>query len=139
MIDERSRRRPGFSEGVPAELADGQSWTFPRTRLRLTPVRGDDGRYGPAIARTVAGESIPRMAEWIAAITAPPGGIRGDTYWGARLDAAASLLLLNYELADYELAPLLVWDEDDPASVARWDGIDAAILGIGGPKPMPAT
>jgi hypothetical protein len=139
QIDERARRRPGWTEGLPAELADGQAWTFPRTRLRLRASPAGDGRHGPSIGRTAGGEDLPRMGEWIAAITGAPGTVPADRYWTARFDAAASLLRINYDLADEEIGALLVWDEDDPASVARWDAIDAAILGVGGPKPTPAT
>jgi hypothetical protein len=42
-IDEKSRRKPGFTAGVGVVLADDQEWTFSPPRLRLSPVRSGDG------------------------------------------------------------------------------------------------
>jgi hypothetical protein len=139
MFDEQYCRRAGWTEGGSAELADGRRWTFPRIRLRLTPRPADGGGHTVAVSRTAGGHALPRLDEWVAAITSPPGAIPGDVYWGARMDAAATLLGLNYELSDDDLAALLVFDPDDERSKSRWDEIDAAILGSGAPKPTPAT
>lgn len=133
-IDESTRRTPGFTEGASAELADGRKWTFPRLALTLR----HRVRYAPAglaVCRSaVPSDELPRLGDWIAAITSPAGSIDGHSYWSARMEAAAALLRLNYELSDDELAGLLVWDSDDADSARRWDEIDAAILGTGGPK-----
>jgi hypothetical protein len=131
------RRKPGFVDGPAVGLGDGGEWTFPRLELTLR----HRVRYAPEAAgglvacrSAVPTAELPRLGEWVAAITSPPGSIAGDRYWAARMDAAATLLRLNYDLADDELGALLVWESDDPASHSRWDAIDAAVLGTGGPK-----
>ncbi len=138
QIDERSRRKPGWTDGGAAELADGRPWHFPRTRLRLAPRRSGEGVDRHTVASTRDHPDAPRLAEWIATITAPPGAVDGYRYWDARMDAAATLLRINYELSDDELAALLAWVDGDEASAARWAGIDACILGHSTPKASPA-
>jgi hypothetical protein len=51
-----------------------------------------------------------------------------------QLRMASYLLLLNYDLADEDLADLLVLEADDPASKERWDAINPILLGQA-PKP----
>jgi hypothetical protein len=36
-LDERSLRKPGFSEGSKVTLADGQEWVLPKPRIRFKP------------------------------------------------------------------------------------------------------
>ena len=36
-LDEKSLRKPGFSEGHQVILADGQEWTLPKPRIRFKP------------------------------------------------------------------------------------------------------
>jgi hypothetical protein len=132
MIDEKARRTPRFTEGPQVVLGDGQMWRFPALRLRLSPARAEGDRFRVSANRT----GLPRYEEWVAAITSQT--VPARDYWDARMDAAASLLRLNYELTDEELAELLVWEPDDPAADERWDQIDAAILGTP-PKACSAT
>ena len=37
LLDEKSLRKPGFSEGLKVILADGQEWTLPKPRIRFKP------------------------------------------------------------------------------------------------------
>jgi hypothetical protein len=127
MPDESSRRKPGFIAGCPVTLADGQEWTFPLPKLRLSPRRAED-RYVITAGRV----GFPRYREWVEAITAAPGQIGGIAYWNARMDAAATLLRANYDLSDDEVDELLAWEDDGPdgLSTQRWSTIDRAILGL---------
>lgn len=138
-IDQSARVRAGYSEGPSVVLADGQTWTFPALAVRIgvEPRRTPDGRFAAGVVHTVDGRDLPRYAEWHRAISLP--GVPAEEFWGARMEAAATLLLINYELADAELAALLRWTADDAASDDRWRAIDAAIRGDGGPKAIPAT
>ena len=138
MINEQSRRRPGFTDGGAVVLADGQSWHFPAIRLRLRAATAADGSIAPGVSYTAAGVPLPDYERWRRAITSPPGAIPGDVYWTARLTAAAAMLRANYLVADVELGELLVWDQDDAASLERWDAVNAAVLGLSAPKPAPA-
>jgi hypothetical protein len=131
-IDEQSRRKPGFSPGVAVVMADGQEWTFPPPRLRLSPVRSGDG-FAVAVNRV----GLPDYARW-EAVLCSEAQVPPEEYWSVRMTAPATLLLANYELIDEELGSLLVWEAGDPASEERWDRIDEAILGVV-PKPAPAT
>lgn len=140
MIDEKSRRRPGWTDGYPCTLADGQAWTFPRIWLRLTPARDESGRRIAAPAHHANGTDLPDYARW-AAIVGGIDPVRGLDYLEPRLVAAAELLALNYDLSDDEIAGLLRWDEQlhaaDAPEFDRWAEIDQAILGRL-PKPTPA-
>jgi hypothetical protein len=132
MLDERSRRKPGFTPGVAVVLADGQEWTFPLPRLRVTP-RRDGDRYAARVGRV----GLPDYEHWAEVLTGsvmlPP-----EEEWAVRMGAAATMLEQNYELSEAELEELLVWEADDPESDARWDAIERAILGIR-PKASSAT
>jgi hypothetical protein len=131
-IDERSRRKSGFIDGLPVVLGDGQEWTFPLPRLRLTPQRDGD-RYKVRVGRA----GLANYERWVEVLTGslplPP-----EAMWDLRMDAAATLLSLNYELDESELEELLVWEAGDPASEERWAQIDRAILGLR-PKASSAT
>ena len=131
-IDEKSRRKPGFTPGVAVVLADGQEWKFPPPRLRLSPVRAGDG-FAVAVNRA----GLPDYPRWEAVLYSE-AQVPAEEYWTVRMTAAATLLLANYELTDQELDSLLVWETGDPAADERWDRIDEAILGVV-PKPAPAT
>jgi hypothetical protein len=131
-IDEKSRRKPGFTAGVAVVLADGQEWSFPPPRLRLRPVRSGDG-----FAVTVNRVGLPDYPRW-EAVLCSEAPVPPEEYWSVRMTAAVALLLANYELTDQELGSLLVWETGDPAADERWDRIDEAILGAV-PKPGPAT
>jgi hypothetical protein len=134
MIDEKARRKPGFTPGVGVVLADGQEWTFALPRLRVTPGRRVDGSGFHAELGRVGLADYPRWA----AIIAGDDPVPNREYWDIRVAAGATLLLANYDLSDDELASLLVWVSADPASEERWDRIDDAILGVV-PKAEPAT
>jgi hypothetical protein len=101
-IDEKSRRKPGFSAGVAVMLADGQEWTFPPPRLRLSPVRSGDG-----FTVTVNRVGLPDYPRW-EAVLCNEAQVPATEYWTVRMTAAATLLLANYELTDEELGALLV-------------------------------
>ncbi len=129
-IDCESRRLPGFTDGRSVVLGDGQAWTFARPKLRLAP-RREGERIGVAVGRA----GLPDYERWYAVITGaqrPPV----EEYWAVRMEAAATMLGLNYELSDSELAILLEYQDDGPDGpfTARWDEIDRAVMCIL-PKP----
>ena len=43
-MKESEKRSAEFSEGTPVVLADGQSWWFPKPRLRFFPARDESGK-----------------------------------------------------------------------------------------------
>ena len=82
-IDEKSRRKPGFTPGAAVVLADGQEWTFALPRLRLTPRRSGDG-FAVAVNRV----GLPDYARWEAVLCAEVQ-VPTEEYWSVRMTAAA--------------------------------------------------
>jgi hypothetical protein len=129
MLDERSMRRPEFTEGPRIELGDGQEWTFPRPWLRLYPVRAPGGGF------TVGGglgyganhdDLVDRLIDCDLNDT--------PTRLALQFEMAALLLGRNYTLADRDLRRLLAIDLADPACENRWTQINQVLLGRP-PKP----
>lgn len=124
MIDEKALRREGFRDGPRIKLADGQEWTFPAPRFRVTPVEAPDGTIATRWGAT-HGADFDRTLE---------------IFWGCadhtlgelftlRFRLAAELLRRNYTLTGEDLAALLAFVEEDPASDAMWADIDAVLAG----------
>lgn len=132
-LDERSLRKPGFSEGTAVVLGNGQSWTFPRPWLRLYPVRS------PAGELTVGGglgfdHEVDDLAD---ALVAEASSSSEDPLRRLEIQfrMAAGLLGRNYDLTDLHLRRLLAVDLDDPESQERWARINEVLLGRV-PKPL---
>ncbi|MGO9598125.1 MAG: hypothetical protein ACLP7Q_09045 [Isosphaeraceae bacterium] len=124
MPDERTARRSGFTEGPRIVLGDGQEWAFPRSWLRLYPVRGADGAFalggGPGYGAD-HDDLVDRLMETPAFDT--------ETRLTLQFEMAARLLLHNYELSDRDLRRLLAIDLADPNCEARWAAINQVLLG----------
>ncbi len=134
LIDESTRRREAFREGVAITLADGQSWIFPKPFIEL---RLDFG----------ASKDRPTFATGAARPTYGPG------YWelledfmrsednAEQIDLVASLsvylLRQNYDLADDELGALLAYRGGDDDNAEMWQQIADVAQGRG-PKASPA-
>ena len=123
-LDERSLRRPGFTEGTSVVLGDGQAWTFPRPWLRLYPVRRPDGSI--AVGGGLGFDAdYDELADRLAA------GESDDPLQRLELQfrLAAGLLCRNYNLTDAHLRRLLAVDLDDEACRERWERINEVLLG----------
>jgi len=135
MLDEKGLRKPGFSDGYPVTLADGQVWVFPGPRLRLHPRIGADGRVEIAGGRTFGPEMDSKLD---VLFSASDDGSGGWDRLGVQFEVVVRLLLANYDLAPVDVETLLVYEPGDPASDQRWDEILEVVLGAA-PKPSPAT
>ena len=131
-LDEAALRRPGFHEGVRVELADGQSWAFPRLWHRFVPARDEDTGKIVARARATYGPEHDRDLDLVY------GGIEVEPM--ERMDAimrlACNLLMANYEIEVEQLADLIPRDDTDDRLREMWQAIMSAMLGLG-PKASP--
>jgi hypothetical protein len=132
MLDEKSKRKPEWSEGDWAELADGQRWAFPRPKLRFRPMRvggkievGGGRVFGPEYDDSLSLILGTKEAEPFEVLT-------------AKFDMASRLLQSNYSLSDEETFDLIVLDAEDPASVERFAIVSDILEGIA-PKPSADT
>lgn len=124
MISESERRRPEFRDGYKVTLADGQEWTFPRPKFRAFPVEGPDGQITAGFRPFYGGDFDRMMAVFLGIQECT----RGELF-ELRFRGACELLRRNYTLSIAELAELLAYEEDDPASDERWEAIDAILVG----------
>ena len=129
MIDETSRRKPGFDEAnaVWIALADGGRWAFPKPWLEIRAAF----REGRAVATVPVFTYGPELDALIDAI----GACRDNA---ALILGAASLgaflLRQHYDLSDEDLDRLFAVRIDDPSS---WDWARAVIdvaTGSGGAR-----
>jgi hypothetical protein len=131
-MNEPSLRKPEFSEGCAVELADGQTWTFPKPRFRVTPVDGPDGRITTYFQPSYGDEFDRTMAIFLEGQLCTTGEL-----FEVRFRCAADLLRRNYDLSTADLAELLVHVDGDAASEQRWQDIDAILVGSRPKKPSP--
>lgn len=131
MLDERSLRRPTFTEGHQVALGDGQEWTFPKVVLRLVPRLDPDGSIK-------VGEGPPYGADYQVELNRLLDGC-DDTPEGryreieAMMQLAAKLLLRNYDLSFDQLSALLYYDVDG-STAEMWRALDRVVVGLA-PKP----
>jgi len=128
MIEEASRRRPGFAPGIPVKMADGQCWELPRPTVDLAPKFGDDGEM--VLTRmTSLGPGFDGLLEELA----------GTAAWTDTLlvtfKIGAHLLRANYELSGDELATLLRYRTGDDAGDDQGDMVEAIITVAAGRSP----
>lgn len=131
MIDEVARRKPEFEAGTQITLADGQQWWIPKPKFRFKP-KFVDGKIEIGGGATFGPEHEAEVEIVFGVVDVP-----GDEFIRARFALTIGLLRANYELADDELSELLIWEINDAASDARWEGIRDALQGVA-PKPSPA-
>jgi hypothetical protein len=131
MLDEKSRRKPGFSEGHAVTLADGQQWTLPKPRIRFRP-RIVDGQVEIGGGPSFGPEFDAKLDILFGVADAEPA-----ERLRVKFEVAVRLLLANYDLSADDLAALIVLEPGDPASDERWEQLCNAIMGIA-PKPSPA-
>ena len=124
MLDERALRKPEFSEGDWAELADGQRWNFPRPRLRFRP-KFVDGKVDVGGGRTFGPEYDESLSLILGTKEAEPFEVVT-----AKFDMAIRLLRSNYNLSDDEVCDLLVLETEDPTSVGRFHAVSDILAGI---------
>jgi hypothetical protein len=130
-LDERSLRKPGFSEGLAVTLADGQEWVLPKPRIRFKP-KIVDGQV-EIIGGCSFGPEFDDKLDILFGVTEadPAERLR------VKFEVAVRLLATNYNLEPDNFAELIVLEPGDPVSDDRWDQLCNAIMGIA-PKPSPA-
>lgn len=136
MLDEQALRRPGFKEGTPVVLADGQAWHLRRPVVRFVPSDSDVGfRACLSLARGDGYDAL--LTAWQSAAEAA----REDESASARAVAAElalgrAVLTANYDLTTEQLAELLQFgfDPDDEEAFRIRSEVLAAATGDD-PKP----
>ncbi len=123
MLSEQELRRPEFSEGHKAALADGQEWTFPRPVLRFRPARGQDGKLG-------MGGDWGHDLEYRRLRDALVDVDQENTFemMSLQIQIAANLILRNYALSDDDLGSLIYFDFADPCNAEMWEGLTDVIF-----------
>jgi hypothetical protein len=133
MLDEKALRKPAFRDGPQVKLADDQFWTFPRPNFRVFPADGPDGQVTTAWRPTYGSAYDRLLGVFLGADEVTTGEL-----FEMRFRAASDLLRRNYDLATEHLAELLVFEEGDPASEARWTEIDGILVGSPQKKTSPS-
>ena len=131
MLDEKALRNPGFTEGYPVIMADGQAWTFPKPRIRFKP-RIVDGKVEIGGGPSFGPEFDDKLDILFGVALADPA-----ERLRVKFEVAVRLLAANYDLKPDDFAELIVLEPGDAASEERWDQLSSAIMGIA-PKPSPA-
>jgi len=133
MLDEKSLRKPGFSDGYKVTLADGQDWTFPKPRIRIGPRVGPDGAV--TVKRTAFGPEYDESLDILFGVVEPenPG-----EYTRVKFEMAVRLLSANYDLTPAQLGELLTYEQGNPVDDERFEQLERVLLGVA-PKPSPAT
>jgi hypothetical protein len=132
MLDERSLRKPTFSEGYAVTLADGQDWTFPKPRIKLKP-KIVEGKVEIGGGPSFGPEFDHQLDILFGAVEADP-----VERLRIKFEMAVKLLSVNYDLKPDDYADLIVLEPGDPASDERWEQLSNVLLGIA-PKRSPAT
>jgi hypothetical protein len=134
MLDEKTLRKPDFSEGPKVALGDGQEWTFPRPWLRLYPVRDGDGTIGLGGGMSYGADYEDKLDALIDLGDDPDKEYERISIM---VGLAAGLLLQNYDLTDRALRRLLPLDTSTEANGAMWNEV-GGILGGRHPKALTA-
>ena len=130
-LDEKSLRKPGFSEGTRVTLADGQEWTLPKPKIRFKP-KIVDGKVEIGGGPSFGPEFDDKLDILFGVAEAEPA-----ERLRVKFEVAVRLLAANYDLQPEHFAELIVLEPGDPVSDERWEQLCNAIMGIA-PKPSPA-
>lgn len=127
-LDEIGLRKPGFAEGVPIVLADGQAWQFPRPKVEMCPVVRD----GKVTLRTATnlGREFDELIE--ESLHAEGFADELTVLW----TVAVSMLRFNYDLADDDFVEILRYRQGDGLSELAIQAIIDVAFG-NAPKPSP--
>ena len=135
-IDEKTRRRPDFLDGVPVRLADGQAWHLPKPKARFA-FAGD----GFSVQLSCGASTTDEDRAYNAAYEANNAAVESDESTfsdvvAAQMRLAAALLRRNYTLSDEEVGGLLVfsYSEDDEPYYTIKETVLSLALGRGAPK-----
>jgi hypothetical protein len=136
-LDEQALRRPGFQEGVPIQLEDGQLWTFPRPVMvgasRFVNVRPDGSVAVVGIPEFEPGQFGP---DYLAKVEALFSASYQDEEQPAMAALAVDLLLRNYDLKGKDFRQLLRFHEGVELYGPYWQPIIDVAVG-NAPKPSP--
>jgi hypothetical protein len=132
VLDEKTLRKPGFSEGYKVKLADGQEWTFPKPRLLLKP-KFVNGRIDVSSGPSFGPNYDTALDIALGAVEVEP-----EEWMRTKFDAAVRLLRANYELSDTDVVELLTFEMGNPLDDERWTELCRITVGIA-PKLSPAT
>jgi hypothetical protein len=132
MLDEKSLRKPTFTEGHWTELSDGQKYSFPKPRIKFRP-KFVDGKVEIGGGATFGPEYDANLDILLGAVQ-----VDGAERLRVKFEVAARLLRANYDLTDEQVSDLLEFDIDDEVSSGRYDRWSDIIMGIT-PKPLADT
>jgi hypothetical protein len=132
MLDEISLRKTEFVEGHRVILADGQSWSFPRPKIRFVP-KLVDGKFEVSGGASF-GPEFDANLDVLYGVTESDGIER----LRVKFEMTCRLLMANYSLTPENLAELVVVEIGDPASEERWQQTTEVLFG-NSPKPTAST
>lgn len=125
-FDETALRRPGWREGVPVVLCDGQAWHLPRPVIEYYYDVGESGQI--EIRRDSLG---PQVDDELDALV--NAGEDMEKHSVAMYRMARTLLLHNYDLgADHLRTLLRIYPKDHPRfeeNCGMWEAIYAVGCG----------
>lgn len=124
MLDEKALRKSTWVEGTWVELSDGQKWSIPKARIIFKP-RLVDGKIELGGGPTFGPEFDPTL-DVLFGVTEVDGAER----LRAKFEIACKLIMANYDIAFDDLANLVTFEPNDPASDARWDLLITSIMGL---------
>ncbi len=122
-LDEPSRRRPDFVEGVPIKLNGGQEWQVPKPQVRIRP-KIEGGKVVAVSGSFTFGDGYDRQLEAFHAAE------DGNAQSVALLGLAVDLLARNYDLTDDEYSDLLTFVVGEEAGDAMRHELMEVVLGI---------
>jgi hypothetical protein len=128
VLDEKALRRPGFRDDVRVRLADGQEWSLPKPRVKLSRRTGQDGSRRLVETAELGPDYAGHLEAYEEACESGEGAAL------AMFDLAAALLRENYTLTDQQADTLLEFRPDDPENDVLWGAILSTARGRA-PKP----
>jgi hypothetical protein len=130
MLDEKSLRRPEFSDGYAVKLCDGQEWVFPKPKMRFIPRVKPDGSVDIG-GKTSFGPESDKLLEAMFGI----GTTDGYEILRAKFEMAVRLLMANYNLKPEDFPELIAYDPEDDADNQLWDELSPVLMGRAPGKP----
>jgi hypothetical protein len=128
VLDEKALRRPGFRDDCRVRLADGQEWSLPKPRIRISRRTAEDGSRKLVESPQLGPDYATVLEAYESAVES------GDGAALAMFDLAAALLRENYTLTDQQADTLLEFRPDDPENDVLWGAILSTARGRA-PKP----
>ncbi|MDG3008527.1 hypothetical protein [Paludisphaera mucosa] len=129
-LDEKSLRRPEFTQGFDIRLGDGRQWTFPIANRAFYPEIAPEGGFRVKAAAPY-GDDFQRKLERLT-LSEEDTPAANEERFDLRLTLAAELLCRNYALDNAALAVLLpfrVNAENGLANPEMWSEVNYVLQG----------